>query len=123
MRDELTFYLCFFAQSYSIRDWLTKEGILNSSDVDAAIAGSVSMKICRDICNRYKHYVITKPSIDADWSIQRRMVLPSINNEWEWTVIAAQHNIALWDLMISCVDFWEALVAAYGLQANMLMQD
>ena len=40
MRDELTFYLCFFGQSYSIRDWLSKEGILNSSEVDAAIAGS-----------------------------------------------------------------------------------
>jgi hypothetical protein len=119
MRDELTFYLCFFAQAYSVRDWIAKQKILNSTEIDAAIAGDFSMKICRDICNRYKHYVITSPSIDADWSIQRRLIDPfSGHNDWEWTVIAGEHNIALWDLMVRCLGFWEALVAAYGLDVD-----
>jgi hypothetical protein len=118
MRDELTYYLCFFAQAYSIRDWLCKQGILKSHEVDQAIAGHRSMQICRDICNRYKHYVIGNPSVDADWTIQRRVTNPFSSDDWEWTVIADVHNIALWELMISCIGFWEALVAAYGLQVS-----
>lgn len=76
------------------------------------------MRICRDICNRYKHFSISQPSIDADWSIQRRLIDPFTNNEWEWTVIADKYNIPLWDLMINIITFWEALVAAYGLEAE-----
>lgn len=73
------------------------------------------MQMCRDICNRYKHYAITNPSIDADWTIQRRVINPFISNEWEWTIIADRNNKALWDLMMDCISFWEALVASYGL--------
>lgn len=118
VRDELTFYLCFFSQAYSIRDWLRKQGVAGSVVIDAAIAGEPAMRICRDICNRYKHYVITNPSIDAEWSVQRRLVNPSISDEWEWTVIADDYNLSLWDLMIRCIGFWEAFVAAYGLDAD-----
>jgi hypothetical protein len=118
MRDELTFYLCFFAQAYSVRDWLVKQGLIRSNVLDAAIRGNVSMQICRDICNRYKHYLLSHPSIDADWSIQRRAVHPFLTNDWEWTVIANDKNLPLWDLMNHCISFWEALVAAYGLKAG-----
>jgi hypothetical protein len=117
-RDELTFYLCFFAQAFSIRDWLKKQNILTSSELNAAINGDVAMRICRDICNRYKHYTLSDPSIDADFSIQRRLINPFSSEDWEWSVIADIENIALWDLMMRCISFWEALVAAYGLEAR-----
>lgn len=116
-RDELTFYLCFFAQAYSIRDWLAKQKILSPDLLDAAIAGDDAMRICRDVCNRYKHYVITKPSIDADFSIHRGHVVGS-DDEWHWMVMAGDHHIHLWDLMVRCINFWEALVAAYGLHVD-----
>ena len=118
MRDELTFYLCFFAQAYSIRDWLDKQGVVKADELDQAIRGHPEMGICRDICNRYKHYVISKPSIDADWTIQRRVINPFLGDEWEWTVIADKYNKPLWDLMIDCIGFWEALVASYGLEVQ-----
>jgi hypothetical protein len=118
LRDELTFYLCFFAQAYSLRDWLVKQGVVKSNEIDDAISGEPSMQICRDICNRYKHYVISSPSIDADWSIQRRIVNPFTSDEWAWTVIADTHHVPLWDLMMQCIGFWEALVAAYGLETQ-----
>jgi hypothetical protein len=103
-------------QAYAVRDWIIKQGIVGASEIDLAIQSDVSMRMCRDICNRYKHYVISKPSIDAEWSIQRRLVNPFAGDEWEWTVMAANHNTLLWDLMIACIGFWEALVAAYGLE-------
>jgi hypothetical protein len=106
LRDELTFYLCFFSQAYSIRDWLRKQGVTTTQVIDAAIAGEPAMRMCRDICNRYKHYIITSPSIDAGWSIQRRLVNPFVgDDEWEWTIIADEHHLSLWDLMIRCIGF------------------
>ena len=117
IRDELTFYLCFFSQAFSLRDWLVKQEILQREFLDAATAGEPAMCICRDICNRYKHYIIHKPSIDADWSIQRRLVRIG-SDEWEWTVIADQYNMSLWDLMIQVICFWESIVAANGLEAE-----
>lgn len=117
-RDELTFYLCFFSQAFSIRDWIKKQHILSSNELNSAINGDIAMRICRDICNRYKHYVISEPSIDANWSIQRRVINPFSGDDWEWTVIADEHYFSLWDLMIRCIGFWEALVAAYGLQVD-----
>ncbi len=119
LRDELTFYLCFFCQAYSVRDWLSKQQIVKSTEIDSAIRGEPAMQMCRDICNRYKHYSLTNPSIDANWSIQRRLVDPfSGTNDWEWTIIADQYYVSLWDLMIQCISFWEALVAAYGLEVD-----
>jgi hypothetical protein len=119
LRNELTFYLCFFVQAYSVRDWLSKQGILKSAEIDELIRSYISMRICRDICNRYKHFIISNPSIDADWSIQRRQINPfSDASDWEWAVIAGDQNISLWDLMIRCIGFWEALVVAYGLDAD-----
>lgn len=76
------------------------------------------MQICRDICNRYKHYTLSSPSLDGEFSIQRRLVDPFRGDEWEWTVIADKHNLTLWDLMMRCIDFWEALVAAHGLSID-----
>jgi len=92
--------------------------VLKSNEIDKAISGEIAMQICRDICNRYKHYTLSSPSIDGDWSIQRRVVNPFISDEWEWTVIADQHNLSLWELMVRCISFWEALVAAYGLSVD-----
>lgn len=120
MRDELTFYLCFFIQAYSVRDWLVKQGVMSQSDIDLAIQSDERMCLCRDICNRYKHLIITKPSLDADWEITRRVINPfADDNEWEWTVRAARKTTPLWDLMVECIGFWEALVAAYGLDAGL----
>lgn len=118
LRDELTFYLCFFAQAYSVRDWLVKQGVLKSNEIDEAISSEIAMQICRDICNRYKHYTLSSPSIDGDWLIQRRVVNPFVSDEWEWTVIADKHNLSLWDLMVRWIAFWEALVAAHGLSVD-----
>jgi hypothetical protein len=119
LRDELTYYLCFFSQAYSIRDWLVKQRIVKSSDLDLAIRSDISMQICRDVCNRYKHYTITNASIDDGFSIGRRLIEPfQSDSDWEWAIIADKHNLPLWDLMIRCISFWEALVASYGLEVD-----
>lgn len=117
-RDELTYYLCFFSQAYSVRDWLIKQRVMKSEELDSAVRATPAMQACRDICNRYKHFTISNPSLDAEWSIQRRLTSPFHDNEWEWTIMAGEHQWPLWDLMIECIGFWEAVVASYGLTVD-----
>jgi hypothetical protein len=118
MRDELTYYLCFFMQAYAVRDWLTRQSIVKSDEIDAAIAGDLHMQICRDICNRCKHLTLSNPSIDADWSIYRQVVCHFMGDDWEWMVSADGHRMSLWQLMVACIGFWEVFVAAYGLHSD-----
>jgi hypothetical protein len=111
-RDELTFYLCFFVQSHSLRDWLIKERIAQPSVIDSHIRTDDAMRACRDISNRYKHFVITNPSIDAEFTIEKYFYSPDV---YDLTVIVTGKRFVLWDLMVRCISFWEAFVAAYGL--------
>ena len=116
MRDELDFYMCFFTQSFYLRDWVVKHGVIDAEAINLLIDGHVEMRICRDISNRYKHLTISKPSIDAHWEI-RRIARPFTDGEWDWIILFdGGRRVELWDLMVKCISFWEALVAAYGLE-------
>jgi hypothetical protein len=52
-RDEMDFYLCFFVQSRSMRDWIIKSGLMERGLIDSFIESYDCMKLCRDISNRY----------------------------------------------------------------------
>jgi hypothetical protein len=39
MRDQLTFFLCFFSQAFSIRDWLKNQKILTEKQLNDAMNG------------------------------------------------------------------------------------
>lgn len=109
-RDELDFYLCFFVQCWSLRDWAKESGLISFEEMQPYIDSYDCMKLCRDIANRYKHLTIRASSQkhDKDWSI------------WEdadglrrvFMVTARGKSQALWDLMIECIEFWEAITAA-----------
>ena len=114
-RDELDYYMCFFTQCFSLRDWVVKHGIVDACILNDAIDGCDEMRICRDISNRYKHLTITKPSIDAHWRITRATY--SNESEWEWIISFGRgKQYVLWDLMCKCIEFWEAFVAAYHIE-------
>ena len=115
-RDELDFYMCFFTQCFSLRDWMVQHGAIDAAAVNSLIDGHDEMRICRDICNRYKHLNISKPSIDAHFQI-KRSARPFTDGEWDWVIhFGGGERHELWDLMVKCIGFWEGLVAAYGLE-------
>jgi hypothetical protein len=113
-RDEMDFYLCFFVQSHSMRDWLIKSGLMEKALIDEAIDSYDCMKLCRDISNRYKHLTIRAPSIDADWEIW----IDHERSDNALSITANGKTWLLWELMIECIDFWEACAAAYDLSSK-----
>jgi hypothetical protein len=113
-RDELDFYLCFFVQSHSMRDWLIKSELMEKDQIDGFINSYDCMRLCRDISNRYKHLTIRAPSVDADWEIW----IDHDRSDQAFTVTASGNSWLLWDLMMECIGFWEACTAAFNLSAK-----
>jgi hypothetical protein len=115
-RDELDYYMCFFVQCFSLRDWIIQQGIMDAKAINQLIDGHDEMRICRDICNRYKHLNISQPSIDAHWMI-KRSARPFTDGEWDWIIHFDQgKRVELWNLMTRCIEFWEAFVAANDIE-------
>lgn len=113
-RDELDFYLCFFVQCHSMRDWLIKSRLMEKELIDDFIDSYDCMKLCRDISNRYKHLTIRAPSVDADWEIWIDYDRP----DHALAITASGKTWLLWELMIECISFWEACTAAFSLSSK-----
>lgn len=47
IRDELTFYLCFFMQGYAVRDWIIKQGMVGASEIDLAFRAMAPCDVSR----------------------------------------------------------------------------
>jgi len=107
-QDELDIYLAFFVACYSMRDWLVASSPLDANVIDKEIAASEHMRLCRDICNRSKHKIITKYSIDPDFSIAREY--RGEQEPTELIIVTAKGMRDLKDVMQACVRFWEGLL-------------
>jgi hypothetical protein len=113
-RDELDFFLCFFVQCHAMRDWAIKSGALSKIDIDLLMESYDCMRLCRDIANRYKHLEISRPSVDANWSIW----VDSNASDGPLCISARGKTWRVWDLMMECINFWEMAAAAYNLGEN-----
>jgi hypothetical protein len=108
-QDPLDFYLAFFQSCFALRDWLVEGGLLPGSDIDKLIQADPSMRICRDVCNRSKHFRLNRPpSIDANFSILREYRGEGHANAL--AIIAGDEKRELWDVADHCTWFWRNLV-------------
>lgn len=64
----------FFQNCFQMRDWLKHSGKVPVSQLNTFMGGHLELKLCRDICNGSKHFTITDPSVDADFSLAREYV-------------------------------------------------
>jgi len=110
-RDEIDFYLCFFVQCHSLTDWVVKSELLKKEDINAFVDSYACMRLCADISNRYKHLTITRPKEDASWEIW----VDYDRIDAAVSVTANGKVWLLWDLMMECIDFWEAANSAFNL--------
>lgn len=112
-QDELDFYLAFFLNCYSLRDWIVNAGVVKSSEIDRCIKGSVDMRLCRDICNRTKHLLPDrKASADALFSIAREY--RGRDTPISLVVLATGAKTDLRMLMHGCMKFWTDFVQIYA---------
>lgn len=101
----LDFYLAFFMNCYGLRDWLIVSGAVPEAEMDRYIFADQSMCICRDVCNRSKHLLLTrKASADPHYQILREYI--HHEETTRWFILVAGTKRDLFDLACACISFW-----------------
>jgi hypothetical protein len=102
--DLLDFYLAFFLTCYHLQEWLAESGAGAPKGLLNQARANIHMRLCRDICNRSKHFTIKSASVDSTFSIareyRRRESKPSL------VVLAGGEKFDLDETVQGCVSFW-----------------
>ncbi len=107
--EKLDFYLAFFMNCYALRDWLIKSEAMAKQEIDRLVFANQSMCICRDVCNRSKHLLLTsKPSADAHYQIAHEYM--HHDETTRWFIVAAGMKRDLFDLAATCMTFWRVFL-------------
>lgn len=124
--DVEDFVFAFFQNCFTLREWVEKTSPLSKTDLDTFMESTPEMRICRDICNGTKHYSISRPSIDAQFSILREynpyepsryrlfILLEDMDH-----VVKGKHdkyNIVKYDMVelaINCLRAWDVFLAPH----------
>jgi hypothetical protein len=68
--DAEDYLYAFFQNCYHLQDWVLTE--LNSTDVDSFVKASLPLRICRDVANLTKHFVLERrPAQGHELSVLR----------------------------------------------------
>jgi hypothetical protein len=110
--ERLDFYLAYFMNCYALRDWSIKSRAISAAQIDEMIGKNDSMRLCRDICNRSKHLVISSPSTDADFQIFREYNF--YDTTTRWVIFANTAKLDLFDVASSAMSFWKQFIESYG---------
>jgi len=114
--DNLDVLFAFFQNCYHLRDWLERSRTMSKQQLDNFFQEHEEMQICRDICNGTKHLEISKPSVDADFSIGREYepgYRPCLDESYFVIAYGDMHD--LFDLADSCMRLWESFLTRNGL--------
>jgi hypothetical protein len=116
--------IAFFQFCYSLRDWLEAADPNFKPKIRSRISQSDTMRICRDICNRTKHYKIKDPSVDPQWSIGREYVPPDTLGlrpglTETWFLIAGTKKLDVFELARECFEFWKGFVTSDAAPNNL----
>jgi hypothetical protein len=108
--------LAFFLNCYALRDWLHKTAKLDAKVIGEAIKVDLAMKLCRDLCNRSKRPILTKPSVDANFVITREY--RGTTSPVGLMLHADQMRTDLTGVADRCVRFWQQFLRDQGLHTN-----
>lgn len=110
--DELDYLLAFFESCFHLRDWLLATKAIDQSSIDSLFQTSSELRVCRDLANGFKHHSISKPSIDAQFSVVNEYVpknWPSAHTypNGKWVVLAGGNQFGLVELAGQCITQWQ----------------
>ena len=106
-------YLAFFLNCYALRDWLVAASIFEPAALDLSIQDDFALSLCRDICNRSKHLVLNRPSVDANFFIC--MEYNIVTREPDMVVCAGGRVLEIGELTTACIESWRRILAEKNL--------
>ena len=102
--DELDFLVAFFEAAFQMRDWLGRSNAVAQADLERLFSVHVEVMLCRDIANGFKHYSLTKPSIDREFAVVNQYVpknWPSRHAHQVGLVALAQKVLVVWQSFLA----------------------
>lgn len=119
--DGEDFVYAFCQTAYHLRDWLQNSGATSQADLDALMASTPALKLCRDVCNGSKHFRLDPSRTETDHiSLMREYVPPigatgSGGSRPRLFVFEGQDGaiqiVEIRDLMRECVEAWSRFCA------------
>jgi hypothetical protein len=110
--DTDDFVFAFFQNCYYLREWIAQTSTTSTAELDALFAGSRSLRLCRDLCNGTKHLNISRPSVDAHFSIGREYAPGEPTGHRLFAI--ADDKYDLLELAAACVKDWEQFASRIG---------
>lgn len=112
------FMFAFFQNCFMLREWIKKTSPLSKGDLDNLFNSTPELRICRDICNGTKHYSISKPSVDAEFSILREYDPSEASGHRLRIIVQDKNHVAdgkydLLELAGKCLRIWEGFLAPH----------
>lgn len=109
--EDLDLVFTFFQNCYLLREWVAISRDVPTEELDDFMKKNIEMRVCRDIANGTKHFHLTRPSLDAEFSIGREYMPDNDGNPGHnWFVIAGE-KYDLFDLANQCMNLWEQFLA------------
>ncbi len=114
--DLADFGYAFFQNCFHLREWVQHTANIPRADLDAFM-GREEMQVCRDLANGTKHLNITRPNVDARFSIGREYD-PRSHFGYRLFVITDNEKTGgekydLFDLASRCLEAWEQFLAPH----------
>ncbi len=112
--DYLDFIYAFFQNCNHLADWMASDAPVVAARVQALVASTTELRVCRDICNATKHFALDRPPKVAGGFADGREYRPE---SWPTDhpggfpifVIAGGEKYDALDLADRCLAAWEIL--------------
>jgi hypothetical protein len=120
MDEQIDYALVFFQASYHLRDYLLADNSVTKKEVDALMASSPALRVCRDICLGAKHRQIHSPSIDSEpWIIREYSPGSGWPAGWH-LIVKAGEMYDLVSLANECMGSWDSFLREHKLNPSAL---
>lgn len=118
--EDLDLVFAFFQNCYHLREWVAISRDVPLNELDDFMIKHAEMRACRDIANGTKHFHITRPSVDAEFSVGREYTQDNDGNPGQtWFVIAGE-KYDLFELASRCMKLWTEFLASRGASSEHL---
>lgn len=111
----------FFQNTYHLRDWLLHDKAVPQADIEDLFRTHVELRLCGDLCNATKHFLLSAPKQPREFSLAREY--RGARRGWfgperseTFVVMSDGQTYDVLDLADACLRIWERFLHSHHLQ-------
>jgi hypothetical protein len=114
----------FFQNCWHLKDWLLNDLLISDATkqkIEKAVHAAECMKICHDLTNGTKHYVLTDPIVGARHSHTNVRITPERQSDMDCIIeLPDGSRISARDVAKKCMTEWERILKEYNLPIDQI---